>query len=118
MKMSELINNEVELRTALKAAHRSKTNKFDFSRKALKSFYRQFNMSLLIVDETPFSWIVLTKRFGRQSISKDYSIRVGMFVQYVDTWYLKTCLASKTADGKKQLPSLLLPLSKAPSRTR
>lgn len=66
-----------------------KRSKFDQSHKQLKSFYRKFNCSLLVINETPYSWIVLTKQYGVVSISKEYSIRTGLFITFIDTWYLR-----------------------------
>ena len=89
MKLNQLIHNETEIRKALKLSfNRQAKSKFDFSTKQLRSFYKAFNNSLLVIDETPYSWRVKTKSFGTVDISKEYSIRNGLFIQYVDSWYL------------------------------
>ena len=117
VQVQELIKNEQELRAALNQHYNNKVkrSKFDYSTKQLRSFYRQFTNSLLVINETPYSWIVKTKRYGTINISKEYSIRSGLFIKWIDTWYLKNVLASKTVKGV-QLKSMLWGLSTNPVR--
>ena len=90
MRLGQVINNESELRALLASHSKVTRSKFDFSAKQLKSFYRKFNRHLLVINETPKSWIAVTKNYGTVHISKEYSIINGLFIQYIDTWYLQT----------------------------
>ena len=97
---------------------KDKAGKFDLSRKQLRSFYREFNNSLLIIGDTPKSYLIKTKNYGTFNISKEYSITDGLFLRFIDTWYLLNIMRGITGAGeyRKQTACPLEVLSAAPTR--
>ena len=85
--------------------------KTDVSCKQLRSFYKSFGCSLLIISDTPNSYRVLTKRYGYFTMSKQYCIAQGLFIKFIDTWYFDNVLSVKNKRGVKVgtvLKSLLI----------
>ena len=64
-------------------------DKLNLNRVQLRTLWMKFNKSLLIINDTPKSWVIKTKDFGTLQVSKSYSIKDGLFINYIESWYVK-----------------------------
>ena len=67
---------------------KSKRLKTDQRRKQIRGFWKRFDRSLVIINETPKSYIVMCK-YGTYTLSKGFTIRDGLWVSHIDTWYMR-----------------------------
>ena len=92
MQLREQLTNlqETTLHRALavpvKKPKRLKTNQ---SRKQTRGFYKTFDKTLLIINDTPSSYVIKTADYGTINISKGFCVKDGLWISHIDTWYLR-----------------------------
>ena len=79
-----------ELTEKLNMKQKTKRNIFDLTNKNISSFYKRFKPeTMLVINETLNSYIVLMPNKQTISLSKQHTIKQGNYLEYIETWYWK-----------------------------